>query len=1024
MSDRYGISQPVRRREDVRFLTGRGSYTDDVNAAGQVFASFVRSPFAHGVLRGIDSAAASRAPGVVAVFTGADLRTAGLKGIVARPLAGRVDMDPPLYTPRPGLAQDVVRHVGEPVVMVVAATRAQADDAAALVSLDIAERPAVTAIADALAPGAPAVWDTAPDNIANVWHLGDTAAADAALAKAAHITQLTLYNNRILANPMEVRTSLAAYDAAADRYTLTASNQGVQYFMEVLCQQVFDFDRTHMRVLVHDVGGGFGVKEQPMPEDVAILYAAKALGRPVKWSGSRAEHFLSDNHSRDAVIEAALALDADGNFTALRVRVDQAMGAYFACNGVGMPLRNMPNGLPLVYRTPIVTVDVRLVMTHTNSVGPYRGAGREQAAYIVERLIDEAARETGRDPVELRRRNLIPAAAMPYTTPVGRTYDSGEFEAVLDRTLALADWDGYATRKATSEAAGRLRGRGIACYLENVGGFPHEGAKVRFNDAGGIDVIVAAQSQGQGHETSFVQVVAARLGVPFDDVTLHQGDSDEAPRGIATIASRSMIMTGSAMANTCDAVIVKGKRAAGHLLEAAAADIEFADGRFRVAGTDRGIALVELAARLKTLTDRPADVPDSLDSEEEYSAPDQFFPNGCHVCEIEIDPDTGRLTVDRYTAVDDVGIVINPMIVHGQVHGGVAQGLGQALGEAIRYGADGQLLTGSFMDYAMPRADEQPAMAVDFHEVPCPTNPLGVKGVGEAGMVGALPAAMNAVADALAQRGRRIDFDMPATPENSGARSTAEPGPCHDPRSKNPARHLEFPDDYLVRRRQDLDAGARLQGTRHRPAAAGHRCRPRRHGDDRRGARRQRRRGRADGPVQRHQTEPGREQYFRRRRGAERAGLRRRHRLRRWQRARRRQDHRDGRRTACRRRRPVGLRGRPQGLAPRRRPAAGHRRADDRRHRLGDRPRHRRHRRGGAAQGHYLPSRHDAEDRHCRRRTDHWPAAAADRGDRHGRAGALPGGLLLAVPQPVLRWRRAGGHAPGRQPSAAGVYRR
>ena len=765
MSERYGISQPVRRREDLRFLTGRGTFADDCNMPGQAYASFVRSPVAHGALRGIDADAACAAPGVLAVFTGADLKAAGLKGIVARPLSGRVDMDPPLHTPRPGLAQDVVRHVGEPVAVVVAETRAQADDAAALIALDIAERPAVTKIADAAAPGAPSVWDHAPDNVGNVWHLGDTAACDAAFAKAAHVTKLALHNNRILANPIEPRTSLASYDPAADRYTLVASNQGVQYFMEVLTQQVFGFGREHLRVLAYDVGGGFGVKEQPMPEDLAILFAAKALGRPVKWTGSRAEHFLSDNHSRDADLEAELALDTDGNFLALRVRDTEAMGAYFACNGVGMPLRNFPNGLPLVYRTPIITVDVKMVMTHTNSVGPYRGAGREQAAYVVERLIDEAARETGRDPVALRRQNLIPASAMPYATPVGRTYDSGEFETVLDKTLALADWDGYAARRDASAAAGKLRGRGIACYLENVGGFPHEGAKIQFNAAGGVDVIVAALSQGQGHETSFCQVVADRLGLPFDKVVLHKGDSDTAPRGIATIASRSMIMTGSAMANTCDAVIEKGRLAASHLLEAAVADIEFVDDGFRVAGTDRSIGLLELAARVRTLTGRPKDLPESLDSEEEYAAPDQFFPNGCHICELEIDPETGTIRVDRYAAVDDVGIVVNPMIVHGQVHGGVAQGLGQALGERIVYDADGQLLTGSFMDYAMPRADEQPQLAVDFHEVPCTTNPLGVKGVGEAGMVGALPVVMNAIADALASRGKRVDFDLPATPE-------------------------------------------------------------------------------------------------------------------------------------------------------------------------------------------------------------------------------------------------------------------
>jgi carbon-monoxide dehydrogenase large subunit len=384
----------------------------------------------------------------------------------------------------------------------------------------------------------------------------------------------------------------------------------------------------------------------------------------------------------------------------------------------------------------------------------------------VERLIDEAARETGRDAVELRRRNMIPPSAMPYKTPVGRSYDSGEFEAVLDKALKLAGWATYESRRDASAAAGKLRGRGLACYLENVGGgFVREGAKIRFNAGGQVDVVVAAQSQGQGHETSFRQVVAGRLGVPYDAVRLHQGDSDDAPGGLATIASRSMIMAGSAMFKTCNAAIEKGRLIAAHLLEAAAGDIEFADGAFRVAGTDRKITLLELAARLRTWSERPADCPDSLDSTEEFLAPDQFYPNGCHVCEIEIDPETGVITVDRYAAVDDVGIVVNPMIVHGQVHGGVAQGLGQVLSEAIVYSAEGQLLTGSFMDYAMPRAIDQPALAVDFHEVPCLTNPLGVKGVGEAGMVGALPAVMNAIADALAARGKRIDFDMPATPE-------------------------------------------------------------------------------------------------------------------------------------------------------------------------------------------------------------------------------------------------------------------
>jgi carbon-monoxide dehydrogenase large subunit len=770
MVDKYGIAQPVRRREDVRFLTGRGTYADDVNHAGQAYASFVRSSVAHGVIRAINTDTAGRVPGVIGVYTGEDLSAAGLGHIVARwPRYAQVlvQSDPPLHTPRPGLAQGRVRHVGEPVAMVVAETRDQADEAADLIEVDIEPLPAAATIAEATAPGAKIIWDDAPGNIGGVWHKGDKAAADAAFDTAAHVTRLSLVNNRLVANPLEVRTSLAEWDVVAGRYTLTASSQGVQYFMEILCEQVFDVPREMMRVRTHDVGGGFGVKEQPFPEDIAILFAARALDRPIKWTGSRSEHFLGDSHARDAAIEAALALDHEGNFLALKVAVDDAMGAYYACNGIGMPLRNMPNGLPQVYRTPVVDIDVRLVVTNTVSVGPYRGAGREQASYIVERLVDEAARETGHDPVALRRRNLIPASAMPYLSPVGRSYDSGDFEGVLDKTLKLADWDGYGSRRLASKAAGKLRGQGIACYLECIGGFPHEGAKIEFAEDGGIDLVVATQSQGQGHETSFVQVVADCLGVPFERITLRQGDSDTAPLGIASIASRSMTMAGSAIALTCDAVIEKGRRAAAHLLEASGADIEFADGAFRVTGTDREITLLEVAARVRTFSvgEQEDEIPTNLDSMEEFDAADQFFPNGCHVCELEIDPETGVITVDRYTAVDDVGVVVNPMIVDGQIQGGIAQGIGQALMENVVYDSEGQLLTGSFLDYAMPRAIDQPALAVDFYPVPSPANPLGVKGAGEAGVVGALPAVMNAIADALSQHGATLDFDMPATPE-------------------------------------------------------------------------------------------------------------------------------------------------------------------------------------------------------------------------------------------------------------------
>ena len=766
MVEKFGISQPVRRREDTRFLTGQGTYADDVNRDGQVYASFVRSQHPHGSIRGIDNAAAESAPGVVGVFTGADLVTAGIHGQVPRALLPGFVTTP---TPRPGLADTVVRHVGEPVAVVIAETRALADDAAGLIEVDIEALPAAIEITDARAPGAPVVWSEAPNNVCQEWTHGDRDAAERAFADATHVTRLKLRNNRVVVNPMEVRTSLAEHDAAADRYTLTCSSQGVHYMHEVLSEQMLRIPGEKLRVRTHDVGGGFGVKEQPYPEDVAILFAAKAIGRPVKWTGSRIEHFLCDNQARDANIDAALALDEDGNFLAIRVTVDDAMGAYYAGHGPFISVRNMTNGIPLVYRTPVMDVTVRLVFTHTGSVGPYRGAGREQAALIVERLIDEAAHETGRDPLELRRQNYIPPSAMPYETPAGRTYDSGECEAVLNKALVTADWDGYQARRDASEAAGKIRGRGLASCMECVGAVPFEGAILRFNEENNLDLVVASQSQGQGHETSFVQVVADRLGLPFDAITLHQGDSDDVPIGLATIGSRSMIMTGSAIANTCDAVIEKGRELAAHVLEAAAVDIEFSDGSFRVTGTDRQIGLLELSKTVRMLRAAPdglpEDVPDRLDSEEEFRAPDQYFPNGCHICEIEIDPNTGEIEIESYVAIDDVGTVVNPMIVHGQVHGGVVQGIGQALLENSVYDRSGQLLTGSLMDYPLPRARHVPNLVTDFHPVPSTTNPLGVKGIGEAGLVGAIPTVMNAIADALATRGCTIDFDMPATPE-------------------------------------------------------------------------------------------------------------------------------------------------------------------------------------------------------------------------------------------------------------------
>ena len=757
MNDGAAISRPIRRREDRRLLTGQGRYADDVDIPGQAYAAFVRSPYAHGVLRGLDVSAAASAPGVLAVFTGADHDAAGIGPIpyLAMP---NFPLDVSVDAPRRALARGRVRHVGETLAVVIAETEAEAQDAAEAVGFDIDPLPAVTDVRAAVDPGAPAVWASAPDNVALTWHGGDAAATEAAFARAAHVTRLQLVNNRVIANPLEPRSCVASYDPASGSYSLVAATQGVQYMLRVLCEHTFDVPRELMHVQTFDVGGAFGVKEQPYPEDVALLHAAKALGRPIKWRGTRAEHLLSDNHARDAAIDCALALDAEGNFLAVRAEILDAMGAYYSVHGPFVSIRNTTNGLGLVYRTPAIAVTVKLVLTNTVSTGPYRGAGREQAAYIVERLVDQAAREIGFDPIALRRQNLIPSSAMPYRSPSGRLYDSGEFEAVLDKALALADWDGFAAREAASRERSMVRGRGVCCFLECVGGLMYESADIRFGDDGGIDVVLATQSSGQGHETSFSQLVAYRLGVAMDQVRIHQGDSHDVPRGLASIASRSLLMSGSAMFLACDLIVEKGRKVASELLEAAAADIEFGDGHFAIAGTDRSVSLLEVAKRARE-TGAP------LDSTGDYDAEELNFPNGCHLCEIELDPETGAVRVDRYTAVDDVGVALNPMIVHGQVQGGVAQGLGQALMEAIAYDADGQLVTGSLMDYALPRAADVPDMEIGLHEVPATTNPLGVKGAGESGVTGSLAAVANAVLDALSRAGGSIDLDMPLTSE-------------------------------------------------------------------------------------------------------------------------------------------------------------------------------------------------------------------------------------------------------------------
>jgi carbon-monoxide dehydrogenase large subunit len=764
MTQKFGISQPVRRREDARLITGKGSFADDVNVPGQARAAFLRSTHGHGLIRRIDAGAARNAAGVLAVITGEDLRAAGV-GYIPYLALGGFTMDPPTETPRPALAQDRVRHVGEPIAMVVAETLAQAMDACEKVRVDIQPLPAVTDVERAVADGAPVLWPGAPNNMASTWRYGDRAAVEKAFANAAHVTTVKLVNNRVLANPIEPRSCIGSYDLRDASFTLISPSQGAHFFHRVLCEHVFNMPRDKMRIRTSDVGGAFGCKEQPYPEDIAVLHAARTLGRPVKWSGTRSEHFLSDNHARDAVIEAALALDASGRFLAIKAKLLDGIGAYCSCHGAHISIRNTTNGLPLMYDVPLLDVEISLVLTNTAPIGPYRGAGREQASYITERLVEQAARELRIDPVDLRRRNLIPTKAIPYKSASGQTYDSGDFEGLLDKTLALSDWDGFDERVRVSAKKGLVRGRGLSCFVECVGAYPFEGADIRFEADGGVTVVTATQSSGQGHETSFAQLAAERLGIPFDKVRIKENDSSDLPKGLASVGSRSMIMAGSAIAIAGDAVIEKGRSLASHVLEVSKADLEFRDGSFCVRGTDISIGLLDLAVRVRSLRDLPPDLPATLDSTGEYSAPGLHHPNGSHVCEVEIDPETGKVEVVAYCAVDDVGTIINPLIVHGQIHGGVAQGIGQVLLERIAYDDDGQLLTGSLMDYGLPRADNLPALTVDFHPTPSTKNPIGVKGTGECGVTGSIPAVLNAVNDALARAGAATALGLPVTPE-------------------------------------------------------------------------------------------------------------------------------------------------------------------------------------------------------------------------------------------------------------------
>jgi carbon-monoxide dehydrogenase large subunit len=769
---RFGIGQPVRRVEDQRFLTGRSRYVDDIRLPRMLHGAVVMSPHPHARIRGIDATQALALPGVACVLTGEDARSEGLGGIP--PLFMPEDMGGPkgYRTFRPLLEASKARYVGDRIAFVVAESPELARIAAERVEVDYEPLPAVVGVEDAAKEGAPRVWDdNAMGNLAFPLMMGNKEATDAAFAAAKHVVSVRLYNNRVTANTLEPRAAIGDYNAADDAFTLYTSSQNPHGARSVVAGAVFRMPETRLRVISPDVGGGFGMKGDVYPEDGLVLWASRRLGRPVKWVATRTESMLTDNHGRDQLISAEMALDGNGRILGVRAQALHAVGAYVTNAGV-VPvlcaLRNIPN----VYVVPALLVASRATFTHTTPLGPYRGAGRPEAAYVIERLMDEAARKTGIDPVELRRRNYIPPSAMPYNTTagwtvgaaVGWTYDSGDFGRLTDRALELADWDGFASRKQASEKKGRVRGRSFIYYLEDSGVF-NERMELRFDPSGMVTIVAGTHSHGQGHATTYAQLVSEWLGVPFESVRLVQGDTDAVAFGRGTYASRSALLGGSALRAAADAIIEKGKPLAAHLMEVSPKDLDFEGGRFVVSGTDKSMPLTEVAKAFFRPVGPTARFGTGLDASGSSAAPPSF-PNGCHICELEVDPETGAVEIDRYTVVDDVGRVINPMICHGQIEGALAQGIGQALMENVAFDPEsGQMLSASFMDYAMPRAgDLPPHYELDFIDVPAKTNPLGVKGVGEAGCVGAPPAVILAILDALRPLGVE-HLDMPATPQ-------------------------------------------------------------------------------------------------------------------------------------------------------------------------------------------------------------------------------------------------------------------
>ncbi|MBL8360054.1 MAG: xanthine dehydrogenase family protein molybdopterin-binding subunit [Rubrivivax sp.] len=767
------IGKPLLRREDARFLTGAGQYTDDVVLPGQSYGFFLRSPYAHARIKSINLDKAKAAPGVINIFTGADLAEAKVGGLPCGWLITSKDGTPMKEPPHPVLAQGKVRHVGDQVALVVADTYLQARDAAELIEVDYEELAPVIDITQAESAGS-AVHDDVPNNLCYDWGHGDKAAVDAAFAKAAHVTSLTFHNNRLVPNAMEPRAANAHYTRHDDAYTLYLANQNPHVERLLMCAFVLGIPESKMRVIAPDVGGGFGSKIFLYAEETALIWASKRVGRPIKWTAERSESFLTDAHGRDHATTAELAMDAQGNFLAMRVKTLANMGAYLSTFASSVPTILYATLLAGQYKTPAIYCEVKAIFTNTTPVDAYRGAGRPEATYVVERLVETAARDMKMDPAQIRRQNFI--TTFPYATPVGLTYDTGDYAAHLDKAIKIADVAGFPARKAASAAKGKLRGLGYSCYIEACGLAPSniagalgaraglfEAGEVRVHPTGTVTVFTGSHSHGQGHETTFAQVVAGRLGIPVENVEIVHGDTGRVPFGMGTYGSRSLAVGGTAIVKAVDKVIAKGKKIAAHLLEAADTDIVYEGGEFKVAGTDKKVPFGQVALTAYVPHNYPLDKLEPGLNENAFYDPTNFtYPSGSYVCEVEVDPRTGRTLVDRFTAVDDFGNIVNPLIVEGQVHGGLAQGLGQAMLEGCVYDPQsGQLLTGSYQDYAMPRADDLPSFTIGHTVTPCTHNPLGVKGCGEAGAIGSPAAFMNALTDALGIR----DLPMPATPE-------------------------------------------------------------------------------------------------------------------------------------------------------------------------------------------------------------------------------------------------------------------